>query len=223
MTEGSHVVDDYGPERGSEESGSTTAQAKEKARGAAQQVSGQTKEKTQQVAGQVQEKTQQVKGQAGSRLREQVDQRSTQLGEQTQSLAGTVRQTAEQLRNQGNDRHAQVAEQAADRVERMGSYLRDSDGDKILGDVEDFARRRPWVVGGAGALLGFIASRFLKASSGQRYESRQPSYATSTYGTYEGTYPDLPSAPVGTAYVDETGSPYVSGAGVVEGTDRGAR
>ncbi len=191
--------------------------------GAAQQAKEKGQEMASQAQQQVQEKAQVVKSQAGGRLREQVDQRSTQLGEQTQSLAGTVRQTAEQLRNQGNDRHAQVAEQAADRVERMGSYLRDSDGDKILGDVEDFARRRPWVVGGAGALLGFIASRFLKASSGQRYESRQPSYATSTYGTYEGTYPDLPSAPVGTAYVDETGSPYVSGAGVVEGTDRGAR
>jgi hypothetical protein len=191
--------------------------------GAAQQAKEKGQEMASQAQQQVQEKAQVVKSEAGGRLREQVDQRSTQLGEQTQSLAGTVRQTAEQLRNQGNDRHAQVAEQAADRVERMGSYLRDSDGDKILGDVEDFARRRPWVVGGAGALLGFIASRFLKASSGQRYESRQPSYATSTYGTYEGTYPDLPSAPIGTAYVDETGSPYVSGAGVVEGTDRGAR
>ncbi len=189
--------------------------------GTAQQAKEKGQEMVSQAQQQVQEKAQVVKGQAGGRLREQVDQRSTQLGEQTQSLAGTVRQTADQLRNQGSDRQAQVAEQAAARVEQVGGYLRDSDADKILGDVEDFARRRPWLVGGAGALLGFIASRFLKASSSQRYESRQPSYATSTYGRYEGTYPDLPSAPVGTAYVDEAGAPYVTGAGVVEGTDRG--
>jgi ElaB/YqjD/DUF883 family membrane-anchored ribosome-binding protein len=199
--------------------------------GTTQQVKEKGQEMVSQAQQQVQEKAQVVRGKAGDRLREQVNQRSTQVGEQTQSLAGTVRQTAEQLRNDGKDGQAGVAEQAADRVERVGTYLRDSDADTILSNVEDFARRRPWLVGGAGALLGFLASRFLKASSGKRYESREPRYGAE-YGTYEGTYPaatyaggtrpDVPSRPVGATDFDESGTPYVTGTSVVDETDRGA-
>jgi hypothetical protein len=40
--------------------------------------------------------------------------------------------------------------------------------------VEDFARRRPWLVAGIGFAVGLAASRFLKASSERRYTgSRQ--------------------------------------------------
>jgi len=174
MTEGSHVVDDYGPERGSEEGGSTTGQAKEKARGTAQQVSGQAKEKTQQVAGQVQEKTQQVKGQAGSRLRDEVNSRSTQAGEQVVPMADALRSTGEQLRSQGKEPHAKLADGAADRVERLGTYLTELDGDSLLRDVENFGRQRPWILGLGGAAIGFFASRFLKASSSRRYQAEFP-------------------------------------------------
>ena len=76
---------------------------------------------------------------------------------------------ADELRKQGNDAPARYAEQAADRVEQVGTWLRDSDGDRILGDVEDFARRNPWGVAAAGLALGFAAARLLKASSAERY------------------------------------------------------
>jgi hypothetical protein len=173
MTEGSHVVDEYGPEGGGE-GGSTKAQAKEKARGAKQQVSGQVQEKTQQVAGQVQEKTQQVKGQAGSRLRDEADRRSTQAGEQVVPMADALRSTGEQLRSQGKEPHAKVADGVADRVERLGTYLTESDGDSLLRDVENFGRQRPWILGLGGAAIGFFASRFLKASSSRRYQAEFP-------------------------------------------------
>jgi hypothetical protein len=123
-----------------------------------------------QATQQVKEQAQEAKGQAKDRLRDQVDQRSTQAGERAASTASDVRSVAEQLRRQGKDRPAKVAEQAADRIERVGGYLKESDADRILGDVEDFGRRKPWAVALAGLALGFAASRFLKASSGQRYE-----------------------------------------------------
>ena len=173
MTEGSHVVGEYGPE-GGEEGGSTTGQAKEKARGAAQQVSGKAQEKTQQVAGQVQEKTQQVKGQAGTRLRDEADRRSTQAGEQVIPVADALRSTGEQLRSQEKEPLAKLADGAAERVERLGTYLRDSDGDSLLRDVENFGRQRPWIAGLGGAAIGFFASRFLKASSSRRYQAEFP-------------------------------------------------
>lgn len=125
--------------------------------------------KAKEVAGKAQEQVGQATDQARGRLREQVDQRSTEAGERVQSAAGDARTVAEELRKQGKDAPARYAEQAADRVDRAGDWLRDSDGDRILSDVEDFGRRNPWAVAGAGLALGFAASRLLKASSGERY------------------------------------------------------
>jgi hypothetical protein len=132
---------------------------------------GEGMERAQEVAGQAQQKAQEAAGQATGRMREQVDQRSTQAGEQMVSTAKDVRTVGEELRKQGKDKPAQLAEQAAQRAERLGGYLQESDADRILRDVEDFARKQPWAVAAGGLVLGFVGSRFLKASSQKRYES----------------------------------------------------
>jgi gas vesicle protein len=138
-------------------------------------TTGQAQEKVQQVAGQAQEKAQEAAGQAKGQLRTQVDQRSTQAGEQVSTTASDIRSVADQLREQGKDQPAKLAEQAADRAERLGGYLKDNDADRILGDIEDFGRRQPWVVIAGGMTLGLVASRFLKASASNRYEQRSRS------------------------------------------------
>ena len=66
-----------------------------------------------------------------------------------------------------------MAHRAADQVEQLTSYLRSSDSDRFLGDIETFARQRPWAAGGIGVVAGFIAARFLKASSESRYTGAQ--------------------------------------------------
>jgi hypothetical protein len=128
-------------------------------------TTGQAKEKAQEAAGQAKQK-------AGSQLRSQVDQRSTDAGRRVGGLASDVRAVGESLREQGKDQPAKLAEQAADRAERLGSYLEESDADRILGDVEDLGRRQPWAVIAGGVAVGLVASRFLKASSLDRYEKR---------------------------------------------------
>jgi uncharacterized protein YjbJ (UPF0337 family) len=119
-----------------------------------------------------QEKAQEVKGQAQERLRSVVDERSTQAGEQVSQQASDLRSVAEHLRGEGKNQPAKLAEQAADRAERLGGYLSESSADRILSDIEDFGRKQPWAVALGGLALGFAASRFLKASSAKRYESR---------------------------------------------------
>jgi ElaB/YqjD/DUF883 family membrane-anchored ribosome-binding protein len=131
---------------------------------------------------QVQEKAKEGVGQARDKVREQVDQRSTQAGEQVRSAAGDARTVAAELRKQGKDAPARYAEQAAERAEKLGGYLHDADGDQILRDVEDYARRNPWAVVAGGAALGFMASRLLKASSGERYRQSTASRAQLTSG-----------------------------------------
>jgi hypothetical protein len=126
----------------------------------------------QQAKEQAKDKAQQAAGQARRGVRDQVDARSTEAGERVAGAAQDARSVAEQLRQQGKDQPARLAEQAAQRAESLGDYLQRSDGDTILRDVEDFGRRRPWAVIAGGLALGFAASRFLKASSSRRYESR---------------------------------------------------
>src|SRR5436190_9063820 len=105
-------------------------------------------------------------------VREQLSQRSTQLGGQVESLSQTLRRVAEQSRTEGNDQQARLAEQAAGRGERLSAYLTRADGQQMLAEAEDFARRQPWVIAGAGLAAGMVVARALKASSGTRYRKR---------------------------------------------------
>jgi hypothetical protein len=132
-------------------------------------------ETAQQVAGQAQEKAQEASAQAQDKLREQVDQRSTQAGEKVSGTAGDMRSVGEELRKQGKEAPAKLADQAAERTERLGSYLAESDADTLLSDLEEFGRRRPWAVLAGGVAVGVAAARFLKASSQTRYQERMRS------------------------------------------------
>jgi hypothetical protein len=152
------------------------------------QVKDQVRDKAQ-VA---QDKARGALGQARGRLSDQVDQRSTQAGERIAGTASDVRSIADELRSQGKDAPANLADQLAGQADRVGDYLKGASGDRILRDVEDFARRQPMLVAASALALGFAASRFLKASSSRRYESGYRSlgagdddrtYATSPYDT----------------------------------------
>ena len=140
------------------------------------------------------------------RLREQLDQRTTEVGEDVRSAAQAVRRTVQQLRTEGNGRAADLLESMADRGERLGGYLREADGDRMLRDVEGFARRQPWLFTGAGALIGFMAARFMKASSGSRYSTsssdgrlagREPGHATQQLPPRSGSAQALREEPYG--------------------------
>jgi hypothetical protein len=185
--------------------------------GTTEQVKDQVREKAQ-VA---QDKARGVAGQARGRLSEQVDQRSTQVGERIAGTAGDVRSIAVELRSQGKDAPANLADQVAGQADRVGDYLKGASGDRILRDVEDFARRQPMLVAAAGLAMGFAASRFLKASSSRRYESAYGdlgdngaarSRATGSYRSPYSTvtaYDDTATYDTGTAY--ETDPAYEPG------------
>jgi hypothetical protein len=145
--------------------GTATANGPSTGGGAESSTAQQAKDKAQETA-------QQAAGQAKGRVRDQVDQRSTEAGQRVSGVAQDVRSVGDELRKQGKDQPAKLADQAAQRAEQVGDYLTRSDGDTILRDLEDFGRRQPWAVVAGGIALGFAASRFLKASSSRRYESR---------------------------------------------------
>jgi ElaB/YqjD/DUF883 family membrane-anchored ribosome-binding protein len=145
------------------------------------------KEKTQEAAGELKAKAQTVGSSASDRLRGEIDARSTQAGDQTVSLAGAMRRAGDELRGEGKETPASFADQAAERIESLGEYLRRANADRMLSDVEDFARRRPWSIAAGGFAIGLIASRLLKASSSRRFEGdRRPYGAQDTEYPYSG-------------------------------------
>jgi hypothetical protein len=146
--------------------------------------------KATEVAGQAQEKAQQAAGQVQDKLREQLDQRSSQVASQINEQASDLRSVGSSLREQGKDGPAKAAEQLAQYAEKVGGYLAEKDSSGLLSDAEDFGRRQPWAIAAGGLALGFAASRFLKASSSQRYQGR------TTVARPAGVYP-APSASAG--------------------------
>jgi ElaB/YqjD/DUF883 family membrane-anchored ribosome-binding protein len=139
------------------------------ASGRQQGLTDQASAKVHDAAAAAQDKASELREQGTSRLRDQFDQRSSQAGSQVRSLAEALRHSGNDLRHEGNANVAQLTGQAAERIERIGSYLEQKRGDDLMRDVEMFARRRPWMLTGLGVLAGMGAARFVKASSEQRY------------------------------------------------------
>lgn len=133
--------------------------------GDAQTIVSQAQEK-------VQETAQQATSVVGNAVREQVDTRSTQAASELRQIGSAMRRSGHSLRAEGNESSAKAIDAITDKVEALGSYLDRADGDRLLHDVEGFGRRQPWAFVGAGMALGFVASRFLKASSRSRYTQR---------------------------------------------------
>jgi len=132
-------------------------------------LTGQASEKVQEATSVAQEKASELREEGSSRVRQQLDQRSTQVGSQVRSLGEALRRSSHDLSAEGNPSAAELTDQAADRLERLGGYLEQKSGDDFMRDVEGFARRRPWMLAGLGLLAGVAAARFLKASSEERH------------------------------------------------------
>jgi hypothetical protein len=148
-----------------------TKTTKKGASGAAAEVQETGTELVEAAKQEVATKAGEVREDAAFRIREQVGQRSNQAGEQIEAVAQALRSGGEQLRTEGKASSADLVENLARRADDLGGYLKGTDADRILGDVEDFARRRPWLVAGAAAVAGFVTSRLVKASSDRRYEA----------------------------------------------------
>lgn len=117
----------------------------------------------------------QVKSTAGGYVREQVDQRSTQLGEQLHGAVQALRQAGQTMEQEGTP-GKQLVDRAAQQAERTARYLSQSDGNRLLNDLEGFGRKNPWAVIAGGMVLGFVGARFLKASSSRRFEDYRSDY-----------------------------------------------
>ncbi len=86
------------------------------------------------------------------------------MAERVQRLGSALRSAGDNLKQQDDDVVARYAEKVSGRIERAAEYLRRSDPQQVLHDVEGFARREPAVFLGGAFLVGLAAARFLKSS-----------------------------------------------------------
>ncbi|MDB5092150.1 MAG: hypothetical protein JWO85_251 [Candidatus Eremiobacteraeota bacterium] len=138
-------------------------------------------------------------------LGKQVDERSTTIGRQIETVAHDLRNVGDQLRSTGvAGGAANYVDRGAELVDQFGHYLQDADSERLITDLEGYARRAPWAVAAGALMLGFAASRFLKTSSARRYRGGG-SYSSSSYGTAYGA-----GTSYGTAYGTRAADAYES-------------
>lgn len=101
--------------------------------------------------------------------------------DQISGIASAFERVGDELRSGEQSWAGRYAGDMAHRLQDMADRTRNSSLDEIVGDVEQFGRERPAAFLSAAALLGFAASRFLKASSHRRYRPGSDRYSSSAY------------------------------------------
>lgn len=104
--------------------------------------------------------------------------RSSAWGSQIDSTADSLATIGKQLRMLGATPAADLAERVSGYAKDFATYLQSADLDTLLHDAETLARQQPFVVIGAGFIIGLAGARMLKVGSGRRYEmyGDQPSW-----------------------------------------------
>ena len=200
----------------------TLGQAKAQAKDVAQDV----KEQAKSLASDAKDQAKDMANQARDHVQTLVGQQKDQAADRLHSLADALREAGRKL-NEGQQAgdFGQYADRAAQQVEKLSTYLRDSDLRGFVRDTENFARRRPEVFLGGTLIAGLMLARFLKASSpdqgrgssgydggnwtGYPQSARSTSLGTSSnrssYGSglRPGTYRDSNLPNTGTALYDE--------------------
>jgi hemerythrin superfamily protein len=168
-------VEDLGQKFDQAMTGQTVAQAQATAESHASQATAKTRETGEHVRHEGQRLAEEAKAKGRSVLHDQQHFLAAQIGNVAQALHKTAQQLGEQ--DQDQSALAQYTNQAADGLERFSHNLRDRELSSVIGQVEDFARRQPMAFIGGAAVLGFLASRFLKSSAEGRSSSDRPAPA----------------------------------------------
>jgi len=155
-------------------------------------MSGGSGDRLQEAASNVVDRTTET---VGSKIEDQAGTQMRRAGDMLGSVAQAVRQSGDQLREQ-QPQVASVADTAASQLEKAAGYVRESNPQDILREVEHFARRQPAVFVGGALLIGAVAARLLKASP-QAGSGMQAGYGGTSFSSSRGG-----------ATADGTGSPY---------------
>ncbi|HJU15188.1 MAG TPA: hypothetical protein VJ770_01850 [Stellaceae bacterium] len=100
-----------------------------------------------------------------SAIQSVLDEQKAGAARQVAAVAEATRSAAQSLDRSKLPTLARYAEEAAGGIEEFGTTLRDRNWSELIGETEDFARRRPALFAAGIVLAGFLLARFLRASS----------------------------------------------------------
>lgn len=139
---------------------------------------GVTDKAAQEAKGLMQKAKSQASSQVESRVSGGMDRAASALG----SVSNALRTSSREL--EGEERAiSRYVDEAADQVERLSQYLRETEVSEIVDGVEGFARKRPGVFVGGAIVAGVLAARFLKAS--RRNVHTHDSYSGGVSGSFD--------------------------------------
>jgi hypothetical protein len=105
-----------------------------------------------------------VRKDAAKFVRKRIEKRTHGAGARISELAKLLRSSVRDVQSRDSPFADGVVESIAQRLDAVGRYLRKSDTDRLLADVESLARRVPLTFTVTGFLVGFSTGRFLRAS-----------------------------------------------------------
>jgi hypothetical protein len=116
----------------------------------------------------------QVAESASEKLKGAIDSQKEKAAERVGEVASALRETGEGLRDVGP--LPDLADQAAEQIEKLATYVQSKNLGDLVREVERFARREPAIFLGASFAVGLLGGRFMKATSSS---SAQPQGSSS--------------------------------------------
>lgn len=98
-----------------------------------------------------------------------LDQRKNDTAQSITDLASSLRDSGKTFEDRPNI--LAFMGSAADGLEQLADGIRDRSFAEIYADAEDFARRKPLVLGAATIAAGFLLARFIKSSADELAET----------------------------------------------------
>jgi ElaB/YqjD/DUF883 family membrane-anchored ribosome-binding protein len=157
-----HTTNDIGKPVNSEGGTNIKDELADKAR----QAGAALTETAQRVGDQAKETASSLASDAQQRFHGYMDQQVAAGADLAGRVAGVIKTAAEEL-DRTSPALGGMVRSAGERVQDLSQQFRYKTADEVLADTRDFARRKPALVFGAAAALGFVAYRVLNAGMTQ--------------------------------------------------------
>lgn len=115
--------------------------------------------------GGVPEKADELLEAARKRGRGLLDRQKNSAAQELGSVAGVMREAAQKFEEKEESGVSDYVQKAADYVDRISSTLQERDLGELVHEAEGALRKRPAVVLGVAAVVGFALGRFLRAGT----------------------------------------------------------
>jgi hypothetical protein len=141
-------------------------------KGQAKRAGDQLADAAQQAKDQAAKTVSALASEAGERVQSYLDQQVAAGADLVEGVSNAMRVAADEL-DHTSPMLASAARSAADNVQNVCRNIRNKNADELLSDARDMVRRKPALVFGAAAGLGFLAFRVLNAGVTQRRSTHQ--------------------------------------------------